>query len=83
MAASINEETKNSPNNGKECPGQVDNDFNREVLNIFILFYFKIFIQVISFILNMFFKLTCLTKNKSAYTKKTREINLPNLNTIQ
>ena len=50
---------------------------------LFILFYFKIFIQVISFILNMFFKLTCLTKNKSAYTKKTREINLPNLNTIQ
>ena len=27
-----------------------------------VLFYFKIFIQVISFILNMFFKLTCLTK---------------------
>ena len=31
----------------------------------------------------MFFKLTCLTKNKSAYTKKTKEINLPNLNTTQ
>ena len=49
----------------------------------YFYYYFKIFIQVISFILNMFFKLTCLTKNKSAYTKKTREINLPNLNTIQ
>ena len=31
MAASINEETRNPPNNGEECPGQVDNDFNREV----------------------------------------------------
>ena len=31
MAASINEERKNPPNNGEECPGQVDNDFDREV----------------------------------------------------
>ena len=32
MAASINEERKNSPRNGEECPGQGDNDFDREVL---------------------------------------------------
>ena len=32
MAVSINEETKTPPNNGEECPGQGDNDFDREVL---------------------------------------------------
>ena len=31
MAASINEETRNPPNNGEECPGKVDNEFDREV----------------------------------------------------
>ena len=31
MAVSINEERKTPPNNGEECPGQVDNNFDREV----------------------------------------------------